>query len=140
MVSGQRHEITQRRPATAIHIPVALCDAPGVKTKILSTKKGPGCKHRSRSHGESGEVFLLDTLSHRMSVKRRCNANLPPEPLYYTVIPFGKTVKKKTRRNGYPECGVSALVHATTGATASGFAGRSSNRTTPITKNTITSV
>jgi len=49
-------------------IPVALCDAPGVKTKILSTKKKrPGCKHRSRSHGESGEVFLLDTLSHRMS-------------------------------------------------------------------------
>src|SRR5438034_8701015 len=68
MVSGQRHETTQRRSATAIHIPVALCDAPGVKTKILSTKKGPGCKHRSRSHGESGEVFLLDTLSHRMSV------------------------------------------------------------------------
>src|SRR5437870_1119909 len=67
MVSGQRHETTQRRSATAIHIPVALCDAPGVKTKILSTKKGPGCKHRSRSHGESGEVFLLDTLSHRMS-------------------------------------------------------------------------
>src|SRR5437870_10009445 len=66
MVSGQRHETTQRRSATAIHIPVALCDAPGVKTKILSTKKGPGCKHRSRSHGESGEVFLLDTLSHRM--------------------------------------------------------------------------
>jgi hypothetical protein len=26
---------------------------PGVRTKILSTKKkGPGCKHRSRSHGE----------------------------------------------------------------------------------------
>src|SRR5438034_9646125 len=31
-------------------------------------KKGPGCKHRSRSHGESGEVFSLDILSHRMSV------------------------------------------------------------------------
>ena len=32
---------------------VALCGAAGVKTKILCTKKkGPGCKHRSRSHGE----------------------------------------------------------------------------------------
>src|SRR5438105_5875030 len=100
MVSGQRHETTQRRSATAIHIPVALCDAPGVKTKILSTKKGPGCKHRSRSHGESGEVFLLDTLSHRMSVKRRCNANLPAEPLNYVAIPFGQTVKQKKTING----------------------------------------
>lgn len=57
---------TQERPATAIRIPVALCGAPGVKTKILSTKKnGPGCKHLTES---SGEVFSLDILSHRMSV------------------------------------------------------------------------
>src|ERR1700685_3359589 len=69
MVSRPRHETTPGRPATAIRIPVVLCGASGVKTKILSTKKkGPGCKHRSRSHGESGEVFLLDILSHRMSV------------------------------------------------------------------------
>jgi len=34
---GPRHETTQGRPATAI--PVVLCDPPGVKTKILSTKK-----------------------------------------------------------------------------------------------------
>src|SRR6266566_4828942 len=68
MVSGPQHETTQGRPATAIRIPVVLCGAPGVRTKILSTKKkGPGCKHRSRSHGESGEVFSLDILSHRMS-------------------------------------------------------------------------
>src|SRR6266852_4527702 len=68
MVSGPQHETTQGRPATTIRIPVVLCGAPGVKTKILSTKKkGPGCKHRSRSHGESGEVFSLDILSHRMS-------------------------------------------------------------------------
>jgi hypothetical protein len=47
MVSGPLHETTQARPATAIRIPVVLCGAPGVKTKILSTKKkGPGCKHR----------------------------------------------------------------------------------------------
>src|SRR5437763_15138961 len=68
MVSGPLHETTQGRPATAIRIPVILCGAPGVKTKTLSKKKGPGCKHPSRSHGESGEVFLLDILSHRMSV------------------------------------------------------------------------
>src|ERR1700731_4789236 len=69
MVSGPRHETTQGRPAKAIRIPGVLCDAPGVKTKILSTKnKRPGCKYRSRSHGESAEVFLLDILSHRMSV------------------------------------------------------------------------
>src|ERR1700688_4246728 len=68
MVSRPRHETTQGRPATTILIPVVLCGAPGVKTKILSTKKkGPGCKHRSRSHGESAEVFFLDILSHRMS-------------------------------------------------------------------------
>src|SRR5580765_8817972 len=69
MVSEPRHETTQGRPAKAIRIPGVLCDAPGVKTKILSTKnKRPGCKQRSRSHGESAEVFLLDILSHRMSV------------------------------------------------------------------------
>src|SRR5207245_4129404 len=68
IVSEPQHETTQGRPATTIRIPVVLCAAPGVKTKILSTKKkGPGCKHRSRSHGESGEVFSLDILSHRMS-------------------------------------------------------------------------
>jgi hypothetical protein len=45
-----------------------LCDAPSVKTKILSKKeKGPGRMHRSRSQGETAEVFLLDILSHRMS-------------------------------------------------------------------------
>src|SRR5438309_6620329 len=67
MVSGPQHETTQGRPATAIRIRVVLCGAPGVRTKILATKKkGPGCKQRSRSHGESGEVFSLDILSHRI--------------------------------------------------------------------------
>jgi hypothetical protein len=47
--------------------------------------------------------------------------------------PREKTREKKTS-------GVSALVHATPGVTASRFAGRSANRTTPITRNTITSV
>jgi hypothetical protein len=56
-------------PPRITRIPGLLCGAPGVKTKILSTKKkGPGCKRRSRSHGERGEVFSLDILSHRMSV------------------------------------------------------------------------
>jgi len=46
MVSGPLHETTQGKPATAIRIPVVLCGAAGVRTKILSTKKeGPGCKH-----------------------------------------------------------------------------------------------
>src|SRR5438477_7548201 len=72
MVSGPLHETTPGRPATAIRIPVVLCGAPGVKTKTLSKKKGPGCKHPSRSHGESGEVFLLDILSHR----DECNSDL----------------------------------------------------------------
>jgi hypothetical protein len=78
MVSGPLHETTPGRPATAIRIPVVLCGASGVKTKILSTKKkGPGCKHRSRSHGESGEVFLLDILSHRMSVIDDMTISIP---------------------------------------------------------------
>jgi hypothetical protein len=70
MVSETLHETTQGRPATAIRIPVILCGAPGVKVKILSTKrKGPGCKHRFEVLTErTGEVFLLDILSHRMSV------------------------------------------------------------------------
>jgi hypothetical protein len=70
MVSEPLHETTPGRPATAIRIPVVLCGAPGVRTKTLSTKKkGPGCKPPSRPHGERvGEVFLLDILSHRMSV------------------------------------------------------------------------
>jgi len=65
MVSGPLHETTQGRPATAIRIPVVLCGAPGVKTKILSTKKkGPGCKHPSRSHGEQWRsVFAWHPLS-----------------------------------------------------------------------------
>src|SRR5258708_31822252 len=47
MVSRPRHETTPDGPATATRIPDVLCGAPGVKTKILSTKKkGPGCKHR----------------------------------------------------------------------------------------------
>src|ERR1044071_7868842 len=93
MVSGPLHETTQGRPATAIPIPVVLCGAPSAKTKTLSKKKGPGCKHPSRSHGESGEVFLLDILSHRMSAmeifaptmkaqstyRRRGDSNFPPE-------------------------------------------------------------
>src|SRR5438309_2445923 len=38
--------------------------APGAKTKILSTnKKGPGCKHRSRSHGEGVEKCFCLTSS-----------------------------------------------------------------------------
>src|SRR5437660_2117981 len=45
-----------------------------------------------------------------------------------TVIPSGKNHEKKTS-------GVSALVYATPGVTASRFAGRSTNRTTPITRN-----
>ena len=37
-------------------VPGVLCGAPGVNTKILSTKKKrPGCKHRSRSQGEEWE-------------------------------------------------------------------------------------
>ena len=47
-----------------------------LKPKPLSKKKGPGCKHPSRSHGESGEVFLLDILSHRMSAIAVINGDL----------------------------------------------------------------
>jgi hypothetical protein len=50
--TGSRHETTPGRPANAIRISV-LCGAPGVRTKILSTKKkGLGCTYRSRSHRE----------------------------------------------------------------------------------------
>jgi len=68
MVSGPRHETTQGRPATAIRIPGALCGAPSVKIKILSTKKKGLDASTDRGLTESsGEVFLLDLLSHRMS-------------------------------------------------------------------------
>ena len=69
MVSGPLHETTQGRPATAIRIPVVLCGAPGVKTETLSTKKKGLDAGTDRGLTErSAEVFLLDILSHRMSV------------------------------------------------------------------------
>src|SRR6202040_2719916 len=55
--------------------------------------------------------------------------------------PSGKNREKKMRRNGYSRgVWVSALVHATPDATASRFAGRSANKTPPITMKTTTSV
>src|SRR5579862_6362117 len=89
MVSEPRHETTQVRPAKAIRIPGVLCYAPGVKTKILSTKnKRPGCKQRSRSHGESAEVFLLDILSQRMSDMTiyRKHGTAYPHPLRFITF------------------------------------------------------
>jgi hypothetical protein len=69
MVSGPLHETTQGKPATAIRIPVAPCDASGVRTKILSTKKeGAWMQALFEVSERSGEVFSLDILSHRMSV------------------------------------------------------------------------
>ena len=69
MVPRPLHETIQGRPATAIRIPVALCGAPAVKTKILSAQeKGAWMQAPNRGLTErSGEVFLLDILSHRMS-------------------------------------------------------------------------
>ena len=63
----------------------------------------------------------------------RFNADLPQSRCAALSSPREKTREKKTS-------GVSAPVHATRGATASRFAGRSANRTTPITRNKITSV
>ena len=68
MVSGPRHETSQGKPATAIRIPAVLCGAPGVKTKTLSTnKEGLDASPIPCLTEMSGEVFLLDFLSHRMS-------------------------------------------------------------------------
>src|SRR5277367_2066335 len=50
-------------------------------------------------------------------------------------------VKRRREEKVIPEeCGVSALVHATLGATAPRFSGRSANRTLPITMKMTTSV
>jgi hypothetical protein len=68
-------------------------------------------------------------------------AIVAPEPLRYTVIPSGKTVKRRREENGYSRgVRVSALVQATPDATASRFAGRSANSTLPIPMKTTTSV
>ena len=57
------------------------------------------------------------------------------------VIASGKTVKRRREKTVIGAgCEVSALVHATPGATASRFAGRSANRTLPITMLMTTSV
>ena len=74
-------------------------------------------------------------------VESRFFTNLPRAAALH-CHPLGeKTVKRRREETVIRvECGVSALVHATPGATASRFAGRSANRTTPITRNTITSV
>src|SRR2546426_4851303 len=73
----------------------------------------------------------------RLREVNECNGDLTPICPRAAALPLssprGKNREKKTS-------GVSALVHATPGVTASRFAGRSANRTTPITRNTITSV
>jgi alkaline phosphatase len=69
------------------------------------------------------------------------NANLLQSRCATLSFSREKTVKKKMRRNGYSRgVRVSALVHATPDATASRFAGRSANKTTPIAMKTTTSV
>jgi hypothetical protein len=74
-------------------------------------------------------------------VQVRFNANLPQSRCATLSSPREKTVKRRREETlSAVECRVSALVHATPGAIASRFAGRSANRTTPITRNTITSV
>ena len=56
---------------------------------------------------QSGRLFIL-----RVMAMQRQSA--PREPLRYTVIPFGKTVKRRREETViHAECGVSALVHAT---------------------------
>ena len=71
---------------------------------------------------------------------RLCNANLLQSRCATPSFPR-EDREKNARRNGYPRrVWGAALVHATSCATASRFAGRSANRTPPITRNTITSV
>ena len=67
---NDRMKTTHGKPATSFCIPVVLCGAPGVKTKILSMKKKGAWMQApiEVSRRASGEVFLLDLLSHRMSV------------------------------------------------------------------------
>ena len=71
---------------------------------------------------------------------RLCNANLLQSRCARPSSPR-EDREKNAIRNGYPRrVWGAALVHATSCATASRFAGRSANRTPPITRNTITSV
>src|SRR5438445_13552704 len=90
----------QGGPATAIRIPVVLCGAPSVKTKTLSTKKkGPECSTDRGLTESSGEVFLLDILSHRM-VSGRLYETTPGGSATATRIPVvlcgAPSVKTKT--------------------------------------------
>src|SRR5215471_9780260 len=66
----------------------------------------------------------------------RCYLDLSQNcSLHYRSL--GEKPGKEDQKIIRAECGVSALVHATPGVTASRFAGRSANRTTPITRNRI---
>jgi hypothetical protein len=49
---------------------------PNAKPKSsLHEEEGPRCKHRSRAHGEEGEVFLLDILSPQTCSQARVSAS-----------------------------------------------------------------
>ena len=67
MVSGPLHETTHGRPATAIRIPVVLCGAPAVEPKPSPRRRGLDASTDRGLTERSGEVFLLDILSHGMS-------------------------------------------------------------------------
>ena len=56
----------------AVYIPVVLCGAPGVRTKPSPRRRRGLDASTDRGLTErSGEVFLLDILSHRMSANAR---------------------------------------------------------------------
>src|SRR5437867_11306234 len=102
MVSGPRHETLkgdQQLRSMSLSYSVAF---QALKPKILSKKKGPGCKHPSRSHGESGEVFSLDILSHRMSAIDSMTMSAPAPELELVVLnPTNRLGRKEPNNDDY---------------------------------------
>jgi hypothetical protein len=70
----RRDETITWKPATGVGIAAEIRGDPKrQKPKPLYEGDGAGCKPPARSPEESGEVFLLDILFHRMSVMQFFN-------------------------------------------------------------------
>jgi hypothetical protein len=112
----------------------------GLKHRVLQVRlRYPDCGARKLRVVLSREGVELprNTIHHillRHGLVREQDQRLP------AVQRFERQQPKREETVIRAECGVSALVHATPGATGSRFAGRSANSTLPITMKTTTSV
>jgi hypothetical protein len=99
----------------------------------------PGTRTNRTSMSDSG-------CSQQLRIVVAANADFSGTSRFTSELPVirpehQRTVKRRRELTVIrTDCGVSALIHASTGSTTFRLAGRSANRTPPTTRNTITSV